>query len=1031
MFHGPDDGDAETADFTMGSAVAVDAAGRAYLVGNTNSPTLTMRNGFQTTWGGDDTTGFSSDKLGDAFLAVFDPAQSGNASLVYSTFLGGPKGDAAYGVTIDGNGNAVVVGRTASNNLPTNGGIQPLANTTNAFVARINASAGGAASLVESSMFGGRPNQVSEARGATTDVAGNVYVVGTTRSPDFLVLGPAQGANRGGTDAFVLKMSSTASTADLEVTSSATPDPVTQGENLTITFTIKNNSATTAVDKVFLSDLMYANDTFVSASATPASVAERTVNFALGSIAPGQTRQVQVVIRVGASANPVGGGLNFNSNSAIVRGDRPDGVASNNSVDTITALTQKTAELGVSAAIGDGAIIAGEDFTYRVTVRNNGPDAAPVIQGAQLIITASARNFGPETAVGAQLVVTLPAGLSFVSTTRGTESNGVVTLALGDLASGAPEESVTIVAQATGLGALQATARATATSPIDPASSNDTANLSITTNPPNADLGVILTANRGSVAQGGQFSYTATIQNLGPLTADAASLEITLGSGLTFVSTTQGTHVAGVVTVPISALALNGTSAVTVVVEATGAGQLTAVAKAVASSPADLNANNNEAASSVISNAPITLNQVITITYGNVATPAYSGYPSRDLVAMTDPISTEAYNAIAGAAGLDARVLAALTALRDATPANPTNLKYFSGLVSLYPNAAVFGNIVQKPIKSEVGGYNSLANNYRQLVTGSTGSILYTDGPGVTPLTFQFPELTDAASGQVRNGVLTVNFVQRDAVISGPIATTTHVTALNGNVLPGETASYTATVVANGAILPPAGSLIEYTAGPNAGTAVLDADGKATFSVQYPAAGDYSVVASLVATAEFAGGGVPITQNVGDLNGPRITRVDRFGFHMRPTTLVVRFDDLLDAESAANRANYRLLAKGRDGRFGTNDDILLKLQSVVYDATAQTVTLTPFKRLPLAQQFRLVARGVSAKGITDESGTPLDGKGNGSNGSNYSTVISRANLILPTQTTKKAAKKVVVTAPTRVAAEQAETKKPPKPRGKR
>jgi uncharacterized repeat protein (TIGR01451 family) len=55
----------------------------------------------------------------DAFLVKIDPAVSGAASLVYSTYLGGPSTDAAFGVALDGTGNIYLVGQTHSDAFPT------------------------------------------------------------------------------------------------------------------------------------------------------------------------------------------------------------------------------------------------------------------------------------------------------------------------------------------------------------------------------------------------------------------------------------------------------------------------------------------------------------------------------------------------------------------------------------------------------------------------------------------------------------------------------------------------------------------------------------------------------------------------------------------------------------------------------------------------------------------------------------------------------------------------------------------------
>src|SRR5213593_2134132 len=53
----------------------------------------------------------------DAFIAKFDPSQSGNSSLLYASYLGGSADDIGNGIAVDGVGNAYVVGETLSTNL--------------------------------------------------------------------------------------------------------------------------------------------------------------------------------------------------------------------------------------------------------------------------------------------------------------------------------------------------------------------------------------------------------------------------------------------------------------------------------------------------------------------------------------------------------------------------------------------------------------------------------------------------------------------------------------------------------------------------------------------------------------------------------------------------------------------------------------------------------------------------------------------------------------------------------------------------
>ena len=187
---------------------------------------------------------------------------------------------------------------------------------------------------------------------------------------------------------------------------------------------------------------------------------------------------------------------------------------------------------------------------------------------------------------------------------------------------------------------------------------------------------------------------------------------------------------------------------------------------------------------------------------GTIGTPSFSGFPSADAFAILGLSSTEVINAILSSPGLDPRVVAGLTALRDASPANPTTLAYFEATTD--QTATVFGTSVHKPAAqgSAASAFAALAQSYLQQVTAGAGSLNFSADVVQTPLALSFPAITDASSGQVRNGELTVNVIVRDATIAGPIGTTTHLVASPNPVAPGHDVTLVATVAGNGVVHP-------------------------------------------------------------------------------------------------------------------------------------------------------------------------------------------------------------------------------------
>jgi hypothetical protein len=198
-----------------GTGVAVDSSGNTYITGYTNS------SNFPTTSGAFQTSQPSPNNY-HAFVAKFNPAQSGSASLVYSTYLGGSGSDGNFpqnlvpdgggvpvsfwtngpAIAVDSSGDAYVAGGTNSTNFPTTTGayetsVGSLSNGTDAFVTKLNPTGSG---LVYSTYLGPTspgsdywPNAAdnTKATSIALDSSGNAYVTGLTRSDGFPVTSDA------------------------------------------------------------------------------------------------------------------------------------------------------------------------------------------------------------------------------------------------------------------------------------------------------------------------------------------------------------------------------------------------------------------------------------------------------------------------------------------------------------------------------------------------------------------------------------------------------------------------------------------------------------------------------------------------------------------------------------------------------------------------------------------------------------------------------------------------------------------------
>ena len=175
-----------------GTAIALDAAGSAYVTGRTSSPDWpTTPGALDRTYGG----------CGDAFVARLSPD---GTALAYATFLGGSSNDRGTAIAVDGASSAYVTGYTGSSDLPvTAGAFDTTYNRSgDAFVARLNP-AGSA--LVYGTFLGG--SATDEGTGIALDGAGSAYVTGRTASSGFPTTpGAFDTSLAGSADAFVVRL---------------------------------------------------------------------------------------------------------------------------------------------------------------------------------------------------------------------------------------------------------------------------------------------------------------------------------------------------------------------------------------------------------------------------------------------------------------------------------------------------------------------------------------------------------------------------------------------------------------------------------------------------------------------------------------------------------------------------------------------------------------------------------------------------------------------------------------------------------
>ena len=201
-----------------GQGIAVDATGRATIVGWSWSVDYPTYHAYQSScaafwgspcWGG-----------GDAVVTTL----TASGALAYSSYLGGADWERGSGIALDRAGLVYITGTTfkagASNPLFPIVGSVPQSSSTggdrdeDAFVAKLDTRASGAASLRYSSLLGG--SDIDEGHAIALDAQRNVYITGLTRSTDFPTSGSPPQSSLSGTnncpgtrycfDAFVTKL---------------------------------------------------------------------------------------------------------------------------------------------------------------------------------------------------------------------------------------------------------------------------------------------------------------------------------------------------------------------------------------------------------------------------------------------------------------------------------------------------------------------------------------------------------------------------------------------------------------------------------------------------------------------------------------------------------------------------------------------------------------------------------------------------------------------------------------------------------
>jgi uncharacterized repeat protein (TIGR01451 family) len=315
--------------------------------------------------------------------------------------------------------------------------------------------------------------------------------------------------------------------ADLSLTKIASSQTPQLGTNVTFTITVSNAGPNPATN-VAVADALPAGLTFVSSTPSQGSYVPGTGIWTVGTINSGANATLQITATV---ATP-GAKLNTAQISASDQFDpdsTPNNSAGGEDDQASVTVTPQSIDLTLSKIVNNAAPQVGDNVMFTITVMNTG-------------------------AIGATSVAvsdSLPAGLTFVSSTatQGSYSSGTGIWTVGSVAA-AGSVTLQIVATVANLGSKTNTAQVSAADQTDADSTpgnsapGEDDQASVVVMPQASDLSLTKIVNNATPSVGQNVTFTLTLTNGGPTAATGVMVRDQLPAGLTFVSATasQGSY---------------------------------------------------------------------------------------------------------------------------------------------------------------------------------------------------------------------------------------------------------------------------------------------------------------------------------------------------------------------------------------------------------------------------------------------------------------------------------------------------------
>ena len=334
-------------------------------------------------------------------------------------------------------------------------------------------------------------------------------------------------ADLGGLGPTVQNVNFNSQPIDLAITKGVDVNRPQVNDQVTFTVTVTNDGSAGATG-VQVRDVLPAGLSFVSAQATQGSYSAGTGLWQVGTVAAAASHTLSLVATVTTPGTKTNTAEVLAANEPDIDSTPGNGNLAEDDLARVS-LTPIVVDLAVSKTVDDTTPDVGQDVTFSVVVRNDGPDDA----------------------TGVQVRDVLPQGLSFVSAqvTQGSYSAGTGLWQVGTVAAAA-SHTLSLVATVTTPGTKTNTAEVGTANEFDidstPGNGNpaedDLARVSLT--PTLVDLALTKVVDVSSPLVNELVTFTITVGNTGPDAATGVSVQDLLPAGLLFKSaaTSAGTY---------------------------------------------------------------------------------------------------------------------------------------------------------------------------------------------------------------------------------------------------------------------------------------------------------------------------------------------------------------------------------------------------------------------------------------------------------------------------------------------------------